>query len=153
MTINNYVHKYSFMTTQISPITQSLSGDFEDESASGGQPLAAHEHKPSVEPLVVHGPAVPGLRYFTTTRIGGYSRSAWASFNLGAHCADNPEHVPQKRSCLQGYLPNTRKHGPLSLVNTTHLACVFPGSSRFMVSPSQKLIMREFLTKVRLMPP
>src|SRR5690625_927528 len=105
MTINNYVHKYSFMTTQISPITQWLSGDFGDESAPGGQPLAAHEHKPSVEPLVVHGPAVPGLRYFTTTRIGGYSRSAWASFNLGAHCADNPEHVTQNRSRLQGYLP------------------------------------------------
>lgn len=57
------------------------------------------------EPLVMHGPHLPGLRYFTTTRIGGVSTGVWAGFNLGAHCDDDPEKVASNRDRLQQYLP------------------------------------------------
>jgi len=40
----------------------------------------------------------------TTTRQGGYSQGAWASFNLASHVEDDPVAVSQNRSLLKSFL-------------------------------------------------
>lgn len=49
---------------------------------------------------VVTGPDWPGLTYFSTTRLGGVSRSPWASLNVGFHTGDDPAHVAKNRRRL-----------------------------------------------------
>jgi len=50
-------------------------------------------------------PAPPGVRAMTTTRQGGVSQGAWAGFNLGTRCGDDPAHVGRNRALLDGELP------------------------------------------------
>lgn len=52
------------------------------------------------------GPAWEHVRYFTTTRVGGYSQGDWAGFNLGQHCGDKPSHVAKNRALLNTLLPS-----------------------------------------------
>ncbi|TAM90710.1 MAG: peptidoglycan editing factor PgeF [Candidimonas sp.] len=54
---------------------------------------------------LVSGLSWPGVRYFSTTRMGGVSRGAYASFNLGMHTGDDPARVRENRSYLRGLLP------------------------------------------------
>ena len=44
--------------------------------------------------------APPNVKAFTTTRHGGVSSGAWARFNLGTGCGDDPGHVAQNRTLL-----------------------------------------------------
>lgn len=53
----------------------------------------------------VSGLAWPGVRYFSTTREGGVSQGAYASFNLGMHTRDNPVDVRENRRRLMQALP------------------------------------------------
>lgn len=52
-------------------------------------------------------PAPRNVRAVCTTRTGGVSQGAWASFNLGAHCGDRDSHVAQNRDQLCKALPAT----------------------------------------------
>ena len=52
-------------------------------------------------------PAARNIRAVCTTRAGGFSRGAWASFNLGTHCGDRDSHVAQNRDQLSKALPAT----------------------------------------------
>jgi len=58
-----------------------------------------------VIPPVVTGSAWPGVRYFSTTRAGGVSPGAYASFNLGLHTGDDPRCVQENRRRLRRLLP------------------------------------------------
>jgi len=49
--------------------------------------------------------APPNVRAMTTTRHGGVSTGAWAGFNLGTRCGDDPVHVAQNRALLDKELP------------------------------------------------
>jgi YfiH family protein len=53
----------------------------------------------------VTGETWPGVNYFTTTRSGGVSGAGYASFNLGLHTQDEPEHVFANRHRLRSLLP------------------------------------------------
>lgn len=58
--------------------------------------------------IVPEWPLPEGVAACSSTRIGGVSRGAWASLNLGAHCGDNLEHVEENRKRLfaAGNLPS-----------------------------------------------
>jgi len=73
---------------------------------------------PMIEP---DWPAPLLVQAFTTTRQSGFSVGAYASFNLGLHVDDDPQHVEQNRSLLLKacHLPNE----PIWL-NQTHSATV-----------------------------
>ena len=51
-------------------------------------------------PLPCRWPAPPGVRAFTTTREGGFSRGPFAGFNLADHVGDDPAHVAANRRLL-----------------------------------------------------
>jgi hypothetical protein len=51
----------------------------------------------------------------TTTRQGGFSTGAWAGFNLGTRCGDDPVHVAQNRALLEQELP-----GPVQWLHQVH---------------------------------
>lgn len=66
--------------------------------------------------IVPDWPAPPNVRSLVTTRRGGVSRGAYASFNLGAHVGDDPAHVAENRCRLAVSLPASplwlnQKHG------------------------------------------
>jgi len=48
---------------------------------------------------------VPGVRAFTTLRIGGYSAAPWDGCNLGDHVGDEPAAVAANRGLLAAHLP------------------------------------------------
>ena len=50
-------------------------------------------------------PAPDNVRAFTTTRVGGFSKSAWNSLNLGPRCGDDPLAVQKNREKLLWCLP------------------------------------------------
>ncbi len=50
-------------------------------------------------------PAPANVRAFTTTRVGGYSKGAWSSMNLGLNCGDDPCAVHRNREKLRSQLP------------------------------------------------
>ena len=54
--------------------------------------------------IVPDWPAPPAVRAFATTREGGVSEGAYASFNLRAS-GDNPGHVARNRAILSAHLP------------------------------------------------
>lgn len=49
-------------------------------------------------------PAPAQVRAFATTRLGGVSEPPYASFNLGDHVGDNPDHVARNRRRLRELL-------------------------------------------------
>ncbi len=66
--------------------------------------------------IVPDWPEPPRVRSLVTTRGGGVSRGAYASFNLGAHVGDDPAHVAENRRRLVAGLPApplwlNQKHG------------------------------------------
>ncbi|MEO5333130.1 MAG: peptidoglycan editing factor PgeF [Magnetococcus sp. YQC-5] len=65
-----------------------------------------------------NAPALEGVGTFFTTRQGGVSQGAYASFNLGSHVEDRPEDVAWNRACL---LASLAPHGKeLAIVNQVH---------------------------------
>ena len=48
--------------------------------------------------------APPGVRAFSTTRLGGFSRTPYASLNLGLHVGDHDSQVMQNRQLLEDSL-------------------------------------------------
>ncbi len=50
--------------------------------------------------LLPDWPAPPQVRAFSTTRLGGVSRSPWRSFNLADHVGDDPLAVAENRRLL-----------------------------------------------------
>ncbi|GAA4337871.1 peptidoglycan editing factor PgeF [Pigmentiphaga soli] len=56
-------------------------------------------------PLLLPGPAWPGVRMACTTRAGGASAGPFGGFNLGAHVGDEPAAVAANRERLQRLLP------------------------------------------------
>ncbi|MDR2165041.1 MAG: peptidoglycan editing factor PgeF [Zoogloeaceae bacterium] len=71
--------------------------------------------------IVPDWPAPPAVYALQTTRMGGFSRAPYESFNLGAHVGDDPRAVAQNRALLRGKLPAmpnwlTQAHG-------TRVAC------------------------------
>lgn len=72
----------------------------------------------AAEWLVPEWPVAPRVRAFVTTRSGGVSRGAYATFNVGGGGADrdDPAAVTQNRRLLAGHLPRpptwlTQVHG------------------------------------------
>jgi polyphenol oxidase len=55
--------------------------------------------------IVPDWPAPRSVRALVTTRAGGVSRGAYASFNLGAHVGDDPAAVERNRERLRRLLP------------------------------------------------
>lgn len=62
-------------------------------------------------------PAPPSIIALTTTRLGGVSEGPYASFNLGHHVGDNPDHVNQNRDRL---LKAVNLHHEPIWLNQTH---------------------------------
>jgi YfiH family protein len=56
--------------------------------------------KSSIEYLVPDWPAPEWVHAASTTRNGGVSGGAWATFNLAQHVADDPAHVARNRRSL-----------------------------------------------------
>lgn len=54
----------------------------------------------NAESIHVDWPAPPRVRAIATTRRGGVSTGAYASFNLATHCGDRPPHVAENRARL-----------------------------------------------------
>jgi len=52
-------------------------------------------------------PAPANVHAFTTTRVGGFSKYAWSSMNLGPHCGDDPLAVQRNQEKLVSLLPAT----------------------------------------------
>jgi hypothetical protein len=50
-------------------------------------------------------PAPDNVGAFTTTRVGGFSKGAWSSLNLGPRCGDDPLAVQRNREKLLSRLP------------------------------------------------
>jgi len=50
--------------------------------------------------IVPEWPLPENVRACSTTRIGGYSQAPWDSLNLGAHVADDSQHVQRNRQKL-----------------------------------------------------
>ncbi|MBS0894597.1 polyphenol oxidase [Tatumella sp. JGM130] len=50
--------------------------------------------------IIPDWPAPANVRACSTTRTGGFSQGPWSSFNLGAHVADDPQHVESNRRQL-----------------------------------------------------
>lgn len=55
--------------------------------------------------LPVSGKRWQGVRYGSTTRVGGVSAGSWAGLNLGMHTGDEPESVRENRRRLASSLP------------------------------------------------
>lgn len=68
---------------------------------------------------MISGPEWSGVRYFTTTLVGGYSQGNWAGLNLGQHCGDKPNDVEKNRALLNALLPS-QPHW-LQQVHSTHV--------------------------------
>lgn len=81
-------------------------------------------------------PAPHNVRAVSTTRNGGVSRGAYASFNLGMHVGDDPHAVAENRLALRDELNLAREPHWLSQVHGTHVA-VF-GSGLEGGSPAQE---------------
>ncbi|MDN5450873.1 MAG: polyphenol oxidase [Enterobacterales bacterium] len=58
--------------------------------------------------IVPEWPIPEGVAACSSTRIGGVSKGAWESLNLGAHCGDNADHVDENRMRMfaEGGLPS-----------------------------------------------
>ncbi|MCU6668664.1 polyphenol oxidase [Enterobacteriaceae bacterium H4N4] len=58
--------------------------------------------------IVPEWPMPKGVAACSSTRIGGVSKGAWESLNLGAHCGDNLDHVEvnRQRMFAAGQLPS-----------------------------------------------
>lgn len=58
--------------------------------------------------IVPEWPISEGVAACSSTRIGGVSKGAWESLNLGAHCGDNADHVDENRMRMfaKGGLPS-----------------------------------------------
>jgi len=59
-----------------------------------------------IESIVPDWPAPAHVRAFTTTRAGGVSQGAFATFNLGANSGDDPAAVAENRRRFQACLPS-----------------------------------------------
>jgi len=69
-------------------------------------------------------PAPPGIRAYTSTRLGGISRSPYAGLNLASHVGDASEHVRENRARLRQRLQLPDE--PLWL-RQVHGTCVVDG--------------------------
>lgn len=65
--------------------------------------MASERHQMTLLP--VRGAEWAGVRYGCTTRQGGVSGGAWASFNLGLHAGDERPAVIENRRLLAASLP------------------------------------------------
>lgn len=76
------------------------------------------------------------ISHFVTTRQGGTSRGAYASFNLGAYCGDDPESVRANRAILSDAigLPAGRILTPCQV----HGAEIRPVDSSFLSLPPEQ---------------
>jgi YfiH family protein len=54
-------------------------------------------------------PAPPGVMTWQTTRVGGVSRGAYSSMNLGLHVGDDSEAVAKNRARLQSVIDSPRE--------------------------------------------
>lgn len=59
--------------------------------------------------IVPDWPAPPNVRALVTTRLGGASRGAYASLNLGLRCGDDEAAVRENRARLERALPQAPK--------------------------------------------
>lgn len=66
---------------------------------------------------------------FSTTRYGGCSEGAYASFNCTHYCGDRPEHVAENRKMLCRLFPQPPKE--LIVPHQTHSTCVRVITSSF----------------------
>lgn len=56
--------------------------------------------------IIPDWPAPSNVKSIITTREGGVSQNHFASFNIGQHVEDNPDHVKANREELRKILPN-----------------------------------------------
>jgi copper oxidase (laccase) domain-containing protein len=71
----------------------------------------------------------PSVRAFTTTRNGGVSTGAYASFNITHYCGDSAECVSKNREILCNELHISNES--LILPHQTHSSNVQPVTSEF----------------------
>ena len=69
-------------------------------------------------------PAPANVRAVSTTRSGGVSKGAYASFNLGAHVGDDARAVAENRLSLQAGLNLTHEPHWLKQVHGAHVATI-----------------------------
>lgn len=86
----------------------------------------------AADSIVPRWPAPRRVRAIATTRYGGVSGGAYASFNLGAHCGDDPARVSANRARLAG------DHGtpPVCWLNQVHGTDVVDADLDYAVPPS-----------------
>lgn len=71
--------------------------------------------------IVPDWPAPANVHAVSTTRTGGVSRGAHASFNLGAHVGDDPRAVAENRLALRAELNLPQEPHWLTQVHGTHV--------------------------------
>lgn len=75
-------------------------------------------------------PAPTNVRAFSTTRVGGASRGAYASFNLGDHVGDDPAAVGRNRELLRSALNLPAEPAWLRQAHGTHVIDAAHGATR-----------------------
>lgn len=91
--------------------------------------MIADEHSAAVNPgsaesqqaVLSADLAVSGVVGFSTTRLGGYSRGCFASWNLGDHVGDTARSVKENRALLNNYLPVATTPRWLKQVHGNHV--------------------------------
>lgn len=85
-------------------------------------------------------PAPPNVKALQTTRVGGVSKSAYASLNLGAHVNDDPIAVAANRQLLSAYVPSepvwvNQVHG-VTVIDAATSSCLENADASFTTKPN-----------------
>lgn len=85
-------------------------------------------------------PAPANVKALQTTRVGGVSKGAYASLNLGAHVQDNPIAVAANRQLLSAYLPSepvwvNQVHG-VNVIDASASGCLEHADAAYSRKPN-----------------
>lgn len=85
-------------------------------------------------------PAPANVKALQTTRVGGVSKGAYASLNLGGHVNDDPIAVAANRQLLSAYLPSepiwvNQVHG-VEVIDAAASGCLQDADASFTTKPN-----------------
>ena len=94
----------------------------------------------SIDFIHPNWPAPPNVKALQTTRVGGVSKGAYASLNLGAHVNDDPIAVAANRQLLSAFLPSepvwvNQVHG-VEVIDAAVSSCLQNADASFTIKPN-----------------
>lgn len=94
----------------------------------------------SIDFIIPQWPAPAHVKALQTTRIGGVSKDAYTSLNLGAHVNDDPIAVAKNRQLLSQYLPSepvwvNQVHG-VEVIDAAVSSCLQNADAAFTTRPN-----------------